>query len=538
MTRPLSNKPVFLAVLAFLLSVGAVVSPSQAQAADPWFDTTNRDAVVAAYNAEFGGPTPPMGWTGSRSSCSPGTTSQEFRDSIFSRINWYRSMAGVPAGVTENVSRSAAAQQGALMNAENGKISHNVTQAAFPECYTTDGDNVALESNLYLGKSGPDAISGYVTDPGSNNVKVGHRSWILHPTTRQMGTGDIPTDGGWSANVLWVFDSVFAAQPELREADGFVAWPPRGYVPGEVVSPRWSFSIRGANFDSATVSVTSGGNSVPVSVIYRDSSTNSAPFPLVVWEPAGINLAPTRDTAYRVTVSGVVVNGATRSFSYDTIILGDQPGDSIADPVSEHGDYVNQAYRDFLGRDAQANELSSWSGRLASGTSRFEFVDSLSNSAEWTGVVVDGLYLNTLGRIADSQGREFWSQKLSNGLPVANLASSFYGSQEYVNRQGGDIEPWVGELYRVLLGRDAEATGTNFWVTATAQTSTDQVAFALYQSEENRRLRVRGLYQQFLGREPDPGGLLWWTDVLSSGDDLQLAAFLASSDEYVARAGR
>ena len=37
--------------------------------------------------------------------------------------------------------------------------------------------------------------------------------------------------------------------------DGFVAWPPPGFVPYQTVYPRWSFVLRGADFTNATVTM-------------------------------------------------------------------------------------------------------------------------------------------------------------------------------------------------------------------------------------------------------------------------------------------
>ena len=51
-------------------------------------------------------------------------------------------------------------------------------------CFTTSGTNAAAHSNLALGSDGPDAITGYIWDYGSNNFEVGHRRWLLYPQTR------------------------------------------------------------------------------------------------------------------------------------------------------------------------------------------------------------------------------------------------------------------------------------------------------------------------------------------------------------------
>ena len=523
--------------MACLLVAAAVVSislpASQADAAAPWTNTADRDAVIANYQAEFGKSVPSSGWTGNRSSCNAGTTSQSYRNAIFDRINWFRGMAGVPTGVTENAGYTAKAQDAALMMSVEGRLDHNPTSGW--ACYTSAGDAAAGSSNLYLGQTGPDAITGYVNDPGQYNYRVGHRSWILHPTSRQMGTGDIPASGGGSANALWVFDDyTFGAQPALRESDGFVAWPPRGYVPGEVVFPRWSFSIRGADFAQASATVQrvqSGGSlqSVSSSVVYR-SSGGGAPFPVIVWEPSGIDTSPAVDATYRVTISGVKVGGATKSYAYETIVVGDEPG--VVTNV-DYTAYVRNAFNDFLGRNPTSAELADWDRKLNSGTTRFTFVSTLADSDEWTAFIVDQMYVDTLGRAADGAGRSYWISQLQVGLSVAEVAAQFYGSPEYIANEGNTFEAWLEDLYGELLYREPDGSGLDYWLGQAEVSGSTSVAFTFYQSEESRMARVNDLFDRLLDRAPDAAGHRYWAGVLLNGDDISLAASLAASAEYL-----
>ncbi len=536
-TRPSS---VFLAIAllaALFTSTATTIAPSPAAASDPWQDLTDRQQVINSYDAEFSRTSPPINWTGDRSSCSAGTTSQAYRNAIMDRVNWFRGFAGVPAGVTENATYSAKAQQSALMMSVSGKLSHSPTQSTF-ECFSNDGREASGSGNLYLGRSGPEAITGYMYDPGSNNTSVGHRNWILHPTTRQMGTGDLPSNGGWTSNTLWVFDNVFGSQPALRESEGFVAWPPRGFVPGPVVFPRWSFSLRGANFNNAQVSVqrVEGNNltSISAPVVHR-SATSGAPFSIIVWEPTGIDTNPAIDTTYRVTITGGTVNGQARTFSYDTTVIGEQPAilANVSVEQVDYTSYVDQAFRSFLDRAATPAEISLWDSRLNSGTPRHVFVDELANSDEWVANVIDQMYLDTLGRKADAGGQAFWIARIQSGMTVAQVAAAFYGSPEYVANEGGSYEAWLLDLYAELLLRTPDNSGRAFWLSEVERRGAGSVAYDFYQSDESRRTRVKALFVELLGRQPDAGGLDFWADVLLREDDLALAANLAASNEFV-----
>jgi uncharacterized protein YkwD len=535
MLRTLLIRLLVVAHLATLVGVLPVGHTSVGAVGSPWIDTSNRAAVIAAHQAEFSKTTPAINWTGNRSTCAPGTTSQAYRNAIFARVNYFRAMAGVPANVTENPTWSAMAQEAALMMSASEKLSHTPDSSSF-SCYTSNGRTAAGSSDLYLGRTGPAAINGYIEDPGANNTRVGHRNWILHPTTNQMGTGDLPSTGGWASNSLWVFDNVFGAQPTLRESEGFVAWPNRGFVPGEVVFPRWSFSVRNGDFSSATVTMRLAGSTVGNTVVYRDGASNGAPFPIIVWEPAGIATSPAVDQTYSITITGARVNGVAKTFTYDVTIIGGQPGGAGGGSPELYEPFVAQAYLDFTGRAANTDEIDYWSGRLATGLSRLAFVEILSKSDAWIAGLVDDLYMDTLGRPADGAGRDYWAGRLRTGTVVAQVAASFYGSDEYVRGLGGSYEPWVKELYGVLLDRSWDDGGVAYWASQSGRSGSGVVAYRFYQSQESRESRVVALYQQFLGRNPDAGGLAYWAGVLQSGDDLRLAAFLASSNEYFDRA--
>ncbi len=260
-------------------------------------------------------------WTGDRGACNPGSTGQNFRDAVLRRINYFRAMAGIPADITFSEESNRKAQAAALMMSVNRRLSHDPS----PDwtCYSTDGDEGAGSSNLFLGVYSWTAINGYMHDYGNSNYPVGHRRWILYPQTQIMGTGDIPASQGYpAANALRVFDDhMWEPRPFTREE--FVAWPPPGYVPYPVVFPRWSFSYDNADFSGASVSMTSGGSSVSVDLAptFAGYGENT-----LVWIPNGMNDGdnwprPAGDTTYSVHVQNVLVNGEYLNFSYDVIIF-------------------------------------------------------------------------------------------------------------------------------------------------------------------------------------------------------------------------
>ncbi|HLJ49376.1 MAG TPA: BACON domain-containing carbohydrate-binding protein [Bryobacteraceae bacterium] len=309
-----------------VVSVPIATGPATPQVQAAFFDTTNRANVAAFYNSTLVTTRGlPIGWTGSVTPANPGTTLQSYKDAVAVRVNWFRTMAGVPATITLNTTYNTKDQQAALMMSANNQLNHTPPSSWID--YTADGAEAAGNSNLcgYFGSwVDTGCVELYIQDGGSNNEVVGHRRWIIYPQTQQMGTGDVPQNGSSSqymgANALWVIDSNYGGtRPATR--DGFVAWPPPGYVPYTLVFPRWSFAYPNADFSAATVTMMRNGSSVPVSVkppqnLYGENT--------LVWVPDNLDptvpfnpTAPASDTPITVTVSGI--RGAPQS-SYTYVV--------------------------------------------------------------------------------------------------------------------------------------------------------------------------------------------------------------------------
>jgi len=288
-------------------------------------NTANREEVRSFFNTVFrASEGAESGWTGDVQTCTPGTTAAAFRDLVALRVNWVRALAGVPAWISLDNTFTRKAQQMALMISANNGLSH--TPPASWACYTSEGAEAAGKSNLAIGNHGPESILRYIEDFGAGNSAVGHRRWLLMPQTKRMGTGDAPRTGaGWpAANTLWVLDGT-ASQPRPATRESYVGWPPPGFVPYPAVFARWSFSYAKADFHSATVTMSSNG--VPVAVTIEPVQTGYGENTLA-WRPTGVDLnqpfswpKPAADVRYAVSVKNVVINSASRNFDYTVTIF-------------------------------------------------------------------------------------------------------------------------------------------------------------------------------------------------------------------------
>jgi uncharacterized protein YkwD len=279
----------------------------------------NRQESRTFFNTYYLAATPPINWTGDRAICNAGTTAANFSDAVLLRVNYYRAMAGVP-GVVFSDTYSAKDQQAALMMSVNRSLNHTPDNSW--TCYTTDGAEAAGKSNLAMGTPmvGPAFIDLYLKDRGDANYATGHRRWVLYPQTQNMGTGDLPPGGSfWAANALWIMDvNIWGPRPPTREE--YVAWPPPGYVPYQVVYPRWSFAIAGANFSKAAVTMKLKSTGAAVPVVQEPLATGFGENTLV-WRANGLSSdavwpKPAADTAYEVTVTNVVISGSPCNFTY------------------------------------------------------------------------------------------------------------------------------------------------------------------------------------------------------------------------------
>ncbi len=314
---------------AFLL-LAAATATAQAAAVD----TSNRDAVIAFYNAQYSPGNPPLaiGFTGDVNSCNAGTTSPDFRAAVAKRVNFFRNMAGLPDAAQDDM-LSALAQPSALIQAANNDLSH--TPPNTWKCYSDAGAAASGKSNLALGNSGWDAVNAYIDEAGV----LGHRRWVLYSNLQRFGTGDVPQSGMYSAaNALYVITG--GGNGNTQPRDGFVAWPPKGFVPYRFAYGTWSFSLPNADFSNATASIIDPMGA-PITLAragglqngYGDNTFSFDPS-LPNTLPGGGKVGPRPlgggpDLAYTVTVNNVMVNNAPQNFTY-TVTLVD-----VNDPVTD-----------------------------------------------------------------------------------------------------------------------------------------------------------------------------------------------------------
>jgi hypothetical protein len=327
-----------LVLCIFLLLVLSVTSPALSQSLP--LDRTNRIEVKAFFDTNYETAFDSLiGWTGNTLNCDPGAISPSFEADTLQLINFYRTMVGLPGEVIFNSIRNEKCQEGALMMEANRRLARSGWTNS-DACYTPDGAQILSSSLLSYGVVGPAGVKLMMED--SISSYLGHRRLILYPPQVEMGMGATS-----QYFALWVLGE-FGVRPTSPE---WVAWPPPGYVPYQIVYPAWSFSAPGAGYSGASLTVTKNGEVVPTTatVLQNGYGDNT-----IGWNFIGglVSVGPGMlDTTYAVTISNVTGLNHT-SYTYNVTIFdpalcwGGQGGDGDVDG-SDLWSYIGGSFADI-----------------------------------------------------------------------------------------------------------------------------------------------------------------------------------------------
>ncbi len=361
---------------------GHTVSPATTPTGPFTVDLANReDARQFYYHVHEASNGVPDGWTGSVAGCNPGTVSQDFLDATLTRINYFRAMSGVPSNVVFTPANNTEAQAAALIMSAQGALSHDPPNTW--ACWTQLGHDGAAASNLALGTpTGPPSIDALMFD----GDLLGHRRNMMNPVNTEMGSGSVPTNTGGPAAEAQFFGNSLPVRPPTR--DEFVAWPPKGFVPYQVVYPRWSFQLPNADFSAATVTMTHDGTPIANTITSRADWAG----PGIVWIPTDTGVVdgsawpkPGADVAYSVTIDNFSVSGVPHApITYGVNVIDPSLGDSAHapsgtanPPVGQNSTYTVPAIPNATGYQWRTTPLAA-----------FPFSDGAENGlGNWTAVV-------------------------------------------------------------------------------------------------------------------------------------------------------
>ncbi len=206
---------------------------------------------------------------------------------------------------------------------------------------------------------------------------------------------------------------------------------------------------------------------------------------------------------------------------------------------SELGDQVSRLYLACFLREPEAAGLNFWSGERAAGTTLAWVSQQFAQSPEFRnryGSLSDSefvhlVYQNVLDRAPDPGGLDHWVGQLQTGNSRGSVMIGFSESEEFraqteTSEASTEAENRVYRLYRAYFLRQPDRSGMYFWTQKyQLGLGLDAISEAFAQSPEFQGLYgalgdqefVELVYQNVLGRTPDPGGLAHWTGQLQAG---------------------
>ncbi|MEY4508346.1 MAG: hypothetical protein RLZZ450_468 [Pseudomonadota bacterium] len=244
-------------------------------------------------------------WTGNAEACEAGDMSEDARTNALRLFNYYRTSVGL-AAVTTTPEGNRLAQNCALLMRANNTITHTPPDTF--KCFTAEAAKTAGSSSL---SSGPAvaSVDGYMIDPG-NPTTIGHRRWILSNMITEVGFGSADR-----------FSCQY--QPaKFRNPGGkaWVAWP-SGQTPkqslgggfsGSVDKNGWTVQSDTVNLASATVTVTSDGKDMPVTVTQLGGGYGSM---------YALRFNPTGWTSTAGVTYSVKLGGTSMPIEYDVTVV-------------------------------------------------------------------------------------------------------------------------------------------------------------------------------------------------------------------------
>lgn len=165
----------------------------------------------------------------------------------------------------------------------------------------------------------------------------------------------------------------------------------------------------------------------------------------------------------------------------------------------------------------------------------------VASKSQTSEALISVVFSTLLGREADANERARWTSSLERGTTPSDFVRTITSSREFVlNHPSITVEEFVENMYREALGRPSDKEGFAYWTSAIVdQTSARNAIEAAFASTEfslgclNPEETVRRIYRSALLREPDKGGLEYYSGLIENGaTPLDIARQATYSQEF------
>ena len=351
--------------------------------------------------------------------------------------------------------------------------------------------------------------------------------------------------------------AAFATDEDVAP-DAFALGSATSVAPGSQVTST-AVSITGLT-GQANVSVSGGSYSVgctgtfvtTVGYVANGQTVcvrHAAPLALAATTNTTLTIGGVSSTFSSTTVAALV---ATEDFDGDGISNGVETTEGT-NPFAKDNDvfanarlFAMQMYRDFLNREGDPAGITGWTDLVTAGTyNRNQVIDAFLQSSEFAGFVspVVRLYFATYLRVPDYSGLTFNAGLVRNGtVTLQQLADFFTASPEFVALYGSvDNAGFVTLLYNNVLGRLPDPAGLSGWVALLESGYTrGQVLLGFsdsveYQAAMANEVFVTMMYAGMLRRTPESSGFSGWVNFLDAGTytrEQVINGFFLSTEYY------
>lgn len=216
-------------------------------------------------------------------------------------------------------------------------------------------------------------------------------------------------------------------------------------------------------------------------------------------------------------------------------------------PLNDNTEFVKQVYQDFLNRQPDTDGLNYWVGQLEAGAfDRSELVEQYLLSPEFGETVspVVRLYFTYYQRIPDYAGLMFWVNSYAAGVTLNDVSNAFADAQEFIDKYGSlTNEEFVSKMYINVYDRQPDSGGLAYWTDLldTKSLTRGQVMIEFSSAEEYLSISANQVYATMtymglLRRAPEQEGFDYWVGIMDGGaSGLALIDSFLISDEYAVR---
>ena len=217
--------------------------------------------------------------------------------------------------------------------------------------------------------------------------------------------------------------------------------------------------------------------------------------------------------------------------------------------------FIDRLYSTALSRETDLEGFNYWVSRVRNDgmtysdlSAYFALCEEAQNTYKTRAAFITMLYKAIYDREPDEEGFAYWKACMDFGMTREEVVEGFLNSQEFVNlceRFGGNqgsysakkrsgldrgmnilgVSGFVKRMYEVVLDRECEAVGYNYWgkqICMHKFGGSDMAVHFVFsqeyvEKETTDKEYVTMLYRAIMGREPESDGMKFWLKSLKDG---------------------